>query len=53
MAEPAKEEKEKKQVVDDGIEVGVSQLTPEKIQAVINGTLQNRARSEYRSPHKP
>jgi Fe-S oxidoreductase len=39
MAEPA--EKEEKKVLDEGIEVGISQLTEEKIAQVINGVLKN------------
>jgi Fe-S oxidoreductase len=37
MAEPA--EKEKTEVLDQGVEVGASRLTPEKIEKVINGVL--------------
>lgn len=37
MAEPAKEEKA--EILDDGIEVGASRLTPDKIEQVINGVL--------------
>jgi Fe-S oxidoreductase len=39
MAEPAKDEQEKAAVSDQGIDVGVSRLTPEKIERVIDSVL--------------
>ena len=39
MTEPAKENEKVKKVLDEGIEVGASRLTPERIEKVINSVI--------------
>ena len=47
MAEPAKEEKA--EVLDEGIEVGCSRLTPEKIQRVIASVLKGETGARFKA----
>jgi Fe-S oxidoreductase len=47
MAEPA--EKVEKKVLDEGIEVGISELTEEKIKQVINGVLNNETGARFKT----
>jgi ferredoxin len=49
MAEPAKEEKAKSEVLDEGIEVGASRLTPEKIERVINSVLKGETGARFKA----
>ena len=45
MAETAKEETA--EVLDDGIEIGASRLTPEKIERVINSVLKGETGARF------
>jgi Fe-S oxidoreductase len=47
MAETAKEEKA--EVLDDGIEVGISRLTPEKIERVVNSVLRGETGARFKA----
>ena len=48
MAEPGKEEA-KTDMLDDGIEVGVARLTPERIQSVVNSVLKDETGARFKA----
>jgi hypothetical protein len=52
MAEPSEKE-EKPSVVDEGIDVGISRLTEEKIQSVINSVIDNETGARLKTYVEP